>query len=194
MRIGVRATASPPPPSQSRVSTRPTPARRSRSKERRSSKDGRSTHSTRRDRDHHSSRRSSGSRGAVRRLEDAIFSDSDHEQEPSAAEVQRELGRLSSITRMRRSNFIRSSDRLRAKKERDALRLRRAQERAALALAEETAERVEPPRPPVASASRPPVASAPPATDAAPPPPEVGVSGFLHKPQYEINLIPVAPS
>ena len=139
MRIGVRATASPPPPSQSRVSTRPTPARRSRSKERRSSKDGRSAHSTCRDRDHHSSRRSSDSRGAVRRLEDAIFSDSDHEQEPSAAEVQRELGRPSSITRMRRSNFIRSSDRLRAKKERDALRLRRAQERAAMALAEETA-------------------------------------------------------
>ena len=105
MRIGVRATASPHhriTASQSRVSTRPAPARRSRSKERRSSKDGRTTHSTRRDREHHSSRRSSSSRGAVRRLEDSIFSDSEHEQEPSAAEVQRELGMLSPITRLRR--------------------------------------------------------------------------------------------
>ena len=87
-----------------------------------------------------------------------------------------------------------SSDRLRAKKERDALRLRRAQERAALALAEETADHTEPPRPPVASASRPPVASAPPATDAVPPPPEVGLSGFSPPTQFEINLITVAPS
>ena len=116
MRIGVRATASPPPPSQSRVQhktatstrrsrsrerrpsqeCRPSKERRSSkdqrpSKERRSSKDSRST-SSRRDADKTPTRRPSDRKGAVRRLEAAIFTESDHE--PSDSEVQREIGIL----------------------------------------------------------------------------------------------------
>ena len=114
MRIGVRATASPPPPSQSRVQRKTaTSTRRSRSrerrpsqerrpskerrssrdqhasKERRSSKDSRST-SSRRDADKTPTRLPSERTGAVRRLDEAIFTESDHEL--SDSEVQRELG------------------------------------------------------------------------------------------------------